>query len=416
VIDQGPGHDDEVQSALHTVLENFGPQALSREAVLSNILSDLLPDNQREASLLKLAAQADVAGALTQATSEGMDPDTAVRFASRRLADSSPATPEACTWVTGEIARALGYQVTPAAFSPETNLVNRATVPAPPSPPPPPPAPPGPQGERAAPTVYGPPPAPPAGPVPGPAPGPGPLAPQYRQGPPPPPPPPVKKKRSAVKVVVPIIVVVLLVLVVLVVLAATKSGPFGPSPTPTTRPPTPTPTAPGPSLSLARLMPFTTTQESDGVDLSTCQDNVGDAPNDLKHLSAYSSCGTLPGFAGWSLTGYQFDNAADYQAGLALLNNPQHLDFNPQAADQGCPPPSETAKGIDNWHSTAYPQQPAGQQVIECLQTDDGNGNALDTYFWTLPSQDAIFEIQAATGVPFSQVDSWWQAHGAPGS
>jgi hypothetical protein len=125
----GPG--GEARSVLRSAVADYGPQILSNAAILEGICEDRLPDSPREASLVSIAARADVAAMLEQQAG-GVGPDTAVRLTAAALADSRSIDPAAAIWVVGEFARALGYQVSdglqPAA----------GAAPAPPAPPAPP--------------------------------------------------------------------------------------------------------------------------------------------------------------------------------------------------------------------------------------------------------------------------------------
>ena len=103
-------HADEARAALNAIMTDpeHGAAALSSPQTMSNLLKDLLPDAPREKSLLVAAAEAGLANTLRDHVAQGMDPDTATRLAASSLAVSTPFTPEACNWVTSEIAIALG--------------------------------------------------------------------------------------------------------------------------------------------------------------------------------------------------------------------------------------------------------------------------------------------------------------------
>jgi hypothetical protein len=104
----GPG--GEARSVLRSAVAEYGPRVLSNAAILEGICEDRLPDSPREASLVSIAARADVAAMLEQQAG-GVGPDTAVRLTAAALADSRSIDPAAAIWVVGEFARALGYQV-----------------------------------------------------------------------------------------------------------------------------------------------------------------------------------------------------------------------------------------------------------------------------------------------------------------
>ena len=84
------------------------PVVLSDPAALSAILTDYPPSSPREAGPLLAAAQADMAGLLRDHVALGMDPATAIRLAAAILAVRAAFSSEACLWVTGQLAIALG--------------------------------------------------------------------------------------------------------------------------------------------------------------------------------------------------------------------------------------------------------------------------------------------------------------------
>ena len=103
-------HADEARAALNAIVNDpqHGVGALSSAQTMSNLLKDLLPDAPREKSILVAAAEAGLADTLRQHVDQGMDPDTAIRLTSSSFSSTTPFTAEACSWVTGEIATALG--------------------------------------------------------------------------------------------------------------------------------------------------------------------------------------------------------------------------------------------------------------------------------------------------------------------
>jgi hypothetical protein len=122
---------ERVRAALNAILSDpdRGADALSRPNELSNLLSDYLPDCPKESGILSAAASAGLAASLRAHIESGMDPATAIHMASGSLADRTALTPEACQWVTVEIARALGITaVTPHASPPvgATEVLTRA--------------------------------------------------------------------------------------------------------------------------------------------------------------------------------------------------------------------------------------------------------------------------------------------------
>ena len=73
----------EARRALEVIIADpyYGPAALSKPAVISNLLQDLLPDQPREAGLLVAAAHADLAATLRRYQEQGLDVRTATRLA-----------------------------------------------------------------------------------------------------------------------------------------------------------------------------------------------------------------------------------------------------------------------------------------------------------------------------------------------
>src|SRR5579859_5820816 len=108
-------HAAEARAALQAIVTDpeHGVAALSSPRTMSNLLKDLLPDAPREKSLLIAAAEAGLADTLLEHVSQGMDSPTAIRLAASSFSASTPLTPDACNWVTGEIAVAMGIS-TPA--------------------------------------------------------------------------------------------------------------------------------------------------------------------------------------------------------------------------------------------------------------------------------------------------------------
>ena len=103
-------HADEARAALNAIVTDpeHGVAALSSPRTMGNLLKDLLPDAPREKNLLIAAAEAGVPDALREHVSQGMDSTTAVRLTASSFSATTPLTPAACSWVTGEIAVALG--------------------------------------------------------------------------------------------------------------------------------------------------------------------------------------------------------------------------------------------------------------------------------------------------------------------
>jgi len=103
-------HAAEARAALNAIVTDpeHGIAALSSAQTMSNLLKDLLPDAPREKSLLVAAAEAGLANTLRDHVAQGMDPSTAIRLTASSFSATTPFTPDACNWVAGEIAVALG--------------------------------------------------------------------------------------------------------------------------------------------------------------------------------------------------------------------------------------------------------------------------------------------------------------------
>src|SRR5580658_682701 len=103
-------HASEARAALNAIVTDpeHGVSALSNPQTMSNLLKDYLPDAPREKSILVAAAEAGLADTLREHVAQGMDPNTAIRLTASSFSSSTPFTPEACNWVTDEIAIALG--------------------------------------------------------------------------------------------------------------------------------------------------------------------------------------------------------------------------------------------------------------------------------------------------------------------
>ncbi len=103
-------HASEARAALNAIVTDpeHGVAALSNAQTMSNLLKDYLPDAPREKSILVAAAEAGLAATLRDHVSQGMDANTAIRLTASQFSSSTPFTPEACNWVTDEIAVALG--------------------------------------------------------------------------------------------------------------------------------------------------------------------------------------------------------------------------------------------------------------------------------------------------------------------
>jgi hypothetical protein len=101
-------HADQARLALRTVVAEHGPEVLSQPGTLANLLADLLPESPRIARIFVAAAQDNIVAEIHQHTSDGMDGETAARLAASSFAAATMFTPDACVWVAGEFALALG--------------------------------------------------------------------------------------------------------------------------------------------------------------------------------------------------------------------------------------------------------------------------------------------------------------------
>lgn len=102
--------DGTVRRALRSIVRDpqFGAAALSRPQIMTNLLKDLLPDSPRESALLVAAAQCGLPDVLQGYLAEGMDLGTASRLTAGWFAKQMPFTRDACRWLVGELAIALG--------------------------------------------------------------------------------------------------------------------------------------------------------------------------------------------------------------------------------------------------------------------------------------------------------------------
>jgi hypothetical protein len=98
-------HAAEARAALNAIVTDpeHGVAALSSPRTMSNLLKDLLPDAPREKNLLIAAADAGLAGTLSEHVAQGMDSNTAIRLTASSFSARSPLTPG--TLVAGSPAR-----------------------------------------------------------------------------------------------------------------------------------------------------------------------------------------------------------------------------------------------------------------------------------------------------------------------
>jgi hypothetical protein len=360
-----------VRGALASIVSDFGTRALSSPSILDNVLHDLLPDSPKQVSLIVAAAGSPVATSLQEHVAQGMDPDTAVRLASTQLAEQTPYDAAGCRWVTGEFARALGYQVSDAPASTEapTRVVPDPSLAAPA-----PVTPVVPVVENAlprpdqAPTLL--PPAVSAPPW-------EPAAPIAAAGGSPP--------RASRRVPVLIAVAIVVIGGLAIIGAADHIGPFERGPAP---------------AALHELLPSGTS----------------DCTTTFSTFKTLQGIGTKLACTEAAIDGvvfaYQFDSTADYQASFAAFNRAE--GFDPAKASGGCPTKGVDGNGLTDWHSKLYPTT-AGQQ-LECFSVSfSGASGALQpTYVWTAPTEDAVFQAVGGKQTSMHAVDTWWSNHAGP--
>lgn len=111
--DMSQDHYSETRMALHAIVADpsHGVSALSNPQTMSNLLKDLLPDAPRVTGILVAAAEAGLANTLREHIDGGMVASTAIRLTSSSFSAVTMFPAEACDWVTGEIAIAMGVNV-----------------------------------------------------------------------------------------------------------------------------------------------------------------------------------------------------------------------------------------------------------------------------------------------------------------
>jgi WD40 repeat protein len=108
MTDSPLGDTNAAVAALEKIVKEYGSDSLSSPTRLSGLLADLLPDQPRLVRLLTGAAEDDVAGMLRGHLAAGMDVTTAASLSAAAFAEASVFLPEACAWVVGAMAIALG--------------------------------------------------------------------------------------------------------------------------------------------------------------------------------------------------------------------------------------------------------------------------------------------------------------------
>lgn len=97
-----------IRTALTELVDEHGEGLLSNPARMSNLIKDLLPDDQQLARILVIAAEQDVAAKLREHVSQGMDAATATRLVATSFAASTMFAQQACRLVVSELAIAMG--------------------------------------------------------------------------------------------------------------------------------------------------------------------------------------------------------------------------------------------------------------------------------------------------------------------
>ena len=354
-------HAGPARATLRAIVSDpdHGPRALSNPRVMANLLNDYLPDAPREKLLLLAAVDAGIAESLAEHISAGLDPVTAIRLSASSLAASTAIEPDACEWAATEMAVALGLLSEAAAAELAGQVAKGAARPA---------------GEAPATQV------------------PAPAAAAERTVLPNRPPAPVRptvilpyrsnlpidagkgSRGKRITVISGAAAVIVAAIVVIWISGALNSAP-------TVQP-----------LS-SIIAPFTA--------------NCGSAHQEFTLggvTSSYLCTQTTASHV--DVLAYQFDNSADYAAGLASLNS--HTGFLAVGASPSCPPQGGAAVGSVTWHSTKYPAHSG--QVIECY-TD--SHNHLPLIVWTLPKQRAILLADdGASGGSLATLYGWWTAIG----
>ncbi len=405
---QGEAHE-----ALSSAVASFGPRVLSNPRILGNVVTDLLPDLPRERSLLVTAAEADVAGELSQhVEQQHLDADTAIQLVARGLSDRKMIDPAASMWVASEYAQALGYPVgsssrsggaAPPRVIPQdqdtiTSLAGQGSPQAQTLPP---------QPDRGGGRYGG---AGGGGYAPGGAGQPaGPAGPVWPQ-PQPQPVPPRRKRNGRVIAAGGTAAVVVLYLIIA---AAAHIAPFtGPTPKPTPSPrPSPSPsvhsTAPVPTSTIAPLAELLPSDLDDPATQCKTYKPPFSVPAGTKALAC-----TDPGLTNGSIFAYQMPSSAAYQQAWANFNKWWGFDSGSPGPD--CPPASSStqAEGTTTFNDKFFPTR-AGQ-VLECEWVGTGNTLNQPAYTWTYPTENAFIQAEAAPNTTFSALNSWWTNNSAP--
>jgi hypothetical protein len=446
-------------AALRTVVDTQGPRVLQHTSQLRSAFGAFNIEVPRESGILLLAADAGVAGMLTQqVTQQGVDPAGAIRLSAGQLGQRTSLDPDACIWATTAFAEALGLlppqstdQGTSTPWVEETGL--------------PPGIPPGltPAGGgwseqtlAADPTSgwTGQQPAadPAAGGWPGQVPAPGWGAPATTESWAAPGTAPPSSWGTSLPAAgwptgqggasspgagswggdgtggsggqhKPLLIGMAIVVAVLILgyfgaAAGAHLPPFSKSsstaavsttttPPTTTAPATTTTTTPpstttsvapftAQSKTVAQLMPADIPQTTD------CQSFTPPVTG-LVGLDAALEC-LDPSLTGGIIFGLQFGSPADYASSVTAVNT--WLGFDTATAGQSCPPTSGT-QGAAPWSDAGFPQ--LSGQSVECLTV--GTTNATPALAWFYPSQDVILDAQGGANSSLLSLTTWWTDH-----
>lgn len=139
--------------------------------------------------------------------------------------------------------------------------------------------------------------------------------------------------------------------------------------------------------------------------------SVSPLPKGLVGVKGALACLTVPGYRGWELFGYKFSNATAYSKSFQAYDSDKGFDSS--TAKSTCPS-SGTASGETGWHSQVYPAR--NDQVLQCLFVEfTGTTVHHAVYIWTVPSQNAFFEMVAAPAATGAKLETWWENDGGPG-
>jgi hypothetical protein len=365
---------DEVRTALRTIVSDpqFGVRALSSSRVMTNMLKDLLPDAPAETGVLVAAAEAGLAQSLQNNVAQGMDVQTAVSLSASAFQARTSFTPEACRWVAGELATALG--LAPSGWADlgqaDSGIGAKATAER------------SPIGQNwAAPGQQLP--APPTVPSP-PADSPTLL-----------PVPPRRAPLSRVRWIIGATAAAIVAAGVILAVALSHNG--GSAASPTTSSPAVSSTPASATEPLARIIAPNVTPQ--GVQLKDCQPDSKFARKvGLQNFTASTFCLTnATHIVFWA---FQFDTASHYLAALKQLLN--YTGFDSLTVHGGCPPQAGSKAGRTTWYDK--PKYQAKSQTLYCFE--DG---VYPKYIWTLPEQDVLFlSLNGQRNSSFVSVDRFW--------